>query len=68
MSRVEFCKAECTDLPSIVRLLAEDELGSRRAGCEDPLPESYFRAFELIENDPNHDRTSITLDFGSGSA
>lgn len=55
MKRVEFRKAERKDLPSIVRLLAEDELGSRRERYEDPLPESYFNAFEWIENDPNHE-------------
>lgn len=55
MKRVEFRTAERKDLPSIVRLLAEDELGNRRERYEDPLPGSYFEAFELIENDPNHE-------------
>ena len=31
------------DLPSIVRLLADDELGSRREKYEDPLPEVLLR-------------------------
>lgn len=62
MSRVEFRRAERKDLPSIVRLLAEDELGSRRERYEDPLPESYFEAFEWIENDSNHELIVAELD------
>lgn len=62
MSRVEFRRAERKDLPFIVRLLAEDELGSRRERYEDPLPESYFEAFEWIENDPNHELIVAELD------
>jgi GNAT superfamily N-acetyltransferase len=43
------------DLPSIVRMLADDELGSQRERCENPLPESYHSAFEQIDRDPNHE-------------
>ena len=43
------------DLPSIVRLLADDDLGSQREQYEDPLPESYYSAFEQIHRDPNHE-------------
>ena len=42
------------DLPSIVRLLADDELGSQREKYEEPLPQSYTAAFEQIAGDPNH--------------
>jgi ribosomal protein S18 acetylase RimI-like enzyme len=49
-----FRPAAREDLPSIVRLLAEDELGRRREKYEDPLPESYYAAFEQIARDPNH--------------
>ena len=42
------------DLPSIVRLLADDDLGSQRERYENPLPEPYYLAFEQIDNDPNH--------------
>lgn len=42
------------DLPSIVRLLADDDLGSQRERNEDPLPESYYSAYEEINKDPNH--------------
>ena len=43
------------DLPSIVRMLADDDLGSQREQYEDPLPESYYSAFEQIHRDPNHE-------------
>jgi GNAT superfamily N-acetyltransferase len=44
-----------SDLPSIVRMLADDELGSRRERYEDPLPQAYYAAFEQIEADSNHE-------------
>src|SRR5574339_11136 len=52
---VIFRPARRADLPAIVRLLADDELGSQREGFEDPLPEAYYSAFEQIESDPNHE-------------
>jgi ribosomal protein S18 acetylase RimI-like enzyme len=52
---VLFRLARRDDLPSIVRMLAEDELGSQREYYEDPLPESYYSAFEQIQKDPNHE-------------
>ena len=52
---LRFRLARRADLPSIVRLLADDDLGSQRERNEDPLPESYYSAFEQIENDPNHE-------------
>ena len=52
---VIFRLATRADLPSIVRMLADDELGSQRERVEDPLPESYYSAFEQINQDPNHE-------------
>ena len=46
--------AKQEDLSVIVRMLADDELGSQRERYEDPLPESYYRAFEQIDRDANH--------------
>ena len=43
------------DLPSIVRMLADDDLGSQREHYEDPLPDPYYSAFEQIHGDPNHE-------------
>lgn len=50
-----FRRATRDDVFAIVRLLAEDDLGSQREQFSDPLPESYFSAFEQIDRDPNHD-------------
>ena len=57
MSRNEitFRLATHADLLSIVRMLADDELGSQRERYMDPLPESYYVGFEQINNDPNHE-------------
>jgi GNAT superfamily N-acetyltransferase len=52
---IRFRLAKRADLPSIVRMLADDDLGSQRERYEDPLPEVYYSAFEQIERDPNHE-------------
>ena len=43
------------DLPEIVRMLADDPLGSKREMSVDPLPVSYYEAFEAIEQDLNNE-------------
>ena len=57
MTRPElrFRLATRADVPSIVRMLADDDLGSQRERYGDPLPEGYYSAFELINRDPNHE-------------
>ena len=50
-----FRRATKADLPSIVHLLADDDLGSQRERDKDPLPESYYSAYEEIHRDPNHE-------------
>jgi len=56
-----FRLAERADLPSIVRLLADDDMGSQRERYEEPLPESYYAAFEKINGDANHELTVAEL-------
>lgn len=46
-------RATRADVVEIVRLLADDPLGQTREAFTDPLPESYYRAFEAIEADSN---------------
>jgi GNAT superfamily N-acetyltransferase len=41
------------DVPSIVRMLADDPLGATREKYADPLPEPYWDAFAAIDADPN---------------
>jgi len=50
-----FREARPGDVPAIVRLLADDPLGAKRERFEAPLPESYLRAFEAIDADPNNE-------------
>jgi GNAT superfamily N-acetyltransferase len=50
-----FRQAMRGDLPAIVGMLADDDLGSQRERYEDPLPELYYIAFEQINKDTNHD-------------
>jgi ribosomal protein S18 acetylase RimI-like enzyme len=53
ISPVTIRRAGRGDVLSIVRMLADDPLGSGRERVEDPLPESYFRAFEAVDRDPD---------------
>jgi ribosomal protein S18 acetylase RimI-like enzyme len=46
-------RARRSDVESIVRMLADDPLGSGRERLEDPLPGCYFHAFEALDRDPN---------------
>jgi ribosomal protein S18 acetylase RimI-like enzyme len=52
-SAVSIRPARRDDVGVIVEMLADDPLGSGRERIEDPLPPSYFRAFEAVEKDPN---------------
>lgn len=53
--RLIFRTAKRADVPAIVRLLADDDLGSQRERYELPLPNRYYEAFEQIDRDPNHE-------------
>ncbi|TVR64231.1 MAG: GNAT family N-acetyltransferase [Candidatus Competibacteraceae bacterium] len=44
-----------SDLSEIVRMLADDPLGSQRERSVDPLPNSYYAAFEAIQQDSNNE-------------
>jgi GNAT superfamily N-acetyltransferase len=44
-------RATAGDLPAIVALLADDELGSLREDATDPLPPAYTEAFGQIDAD-----------------
>ncbi|WBL79972.1 GNAT family N-acetyltransferase [Bradyrhizobium xenonodulans] len=41
------------DVAAIVAMLADDHLGRARERVEDPLPASYYAAFERVERDSN---------------
>jgi ribosomal protein S18 acetylase RimI-like enzyme len=42
-------RARRDDVGAMVRMLADDPLGSARERLEEPLPPSYFQAFEAVE-------------------
>jgi len=50
-----FRKAKRNDLPATVQMLANDKLGKLREAYRDPLPESYYTAFDAIDSDPNQE-------------
>ena len=52
---LKFRRAIRKDLPEIVRMLADDFLGATRERYENPLPESYIKAFAEIEADKNNE-------------
>ncbi len=53
ISKVTIRRARREDVPAIVGMLADDPLGGPRERIEDPLPPSYYAAFEAVERDPN---------------
>ena len=42
---MKFRKALKEDVPFIVQMMADDELGKLREDFKDPLPEQYYQAF-----------------------
>jgi GNAT superfamily N-acetyltransferase len=46
--------ATSADLPLIVAMLADDELGKLREDLSQPLNPGYLEAFDAIEADPHH--------------
>lgn len=52
-SQVTIRPTRAEDVGVIVAMLADDALGGPRERIEDPLPQSYFAAFERIVGDPN---------------
>jgi ribosomal protein S18 acetylase RimI-like enzyme len=52
-SQVTIRPARRDDVGAIVGMLADDPLGSARERIEQPLPESYFGAFEALDRDSN---------------
>ncbi|MDQ6787109.1 MAG: GNAT family N-acetyltransferase [Acidobacteriota bacterium] len=52
---LKFRQATREDLPEIIRMLSDDFLGARRERYENPLPDSYVKAFEEIAADKNNE-------------
>lgn len=52
---MKFRKATKEDVLSIIKMLANDELGKLREKYQEPLPETYYAAFEIINSDQNQE-------------
>ncbi|WP_421933691.1 GNAT family N-acetyltransferase [Phenylobacterium sp.] len=57
-----FRPARRQDVARIVQLLADDPLGSGRERFEEPLPETYYAAFDRIEASDGNILTVAELD------
>lgn len=54
MTKLLFRDAVAADVPVIVAMYADDDLGATREQPGDPLPQAYRDAFEAIAADPRH--------------
>ena len=52
---ISFRKATQNDISSIVEMLADDDLGSKRENFKIPLPQEYIEAFNNISADANQE-------------
>jgi ribosomal protein S18 acetylase RimI-like enzyme len=52
-STITIRRAARADVGAIIAMLADDPLGRTRERVEEPLPPSYFKAFEALDRDPN---------------
>ena len=57
-----FREAVEKDLPFMVEMLADDELGSQREDTSNPLNPSYLSAFKNIVADPNNELIVVEKD------
>lgn len=55
MISLKYRKAVKEDVPEIVKMLSDDELGRMREDFGIPLSAKYYTAFENINNDPNQE-------------
>lgn len=52
-TQIKLRPARREDVVAIVVMLADDALGRGRERIEDPLPQSYYEAFDKLAHDPN---------------
>jgi len=56
---LHFREAVTADIPYLVQLLSDDELGSLREDNSNPINQNYLNAFHNIEQDPNNELTVV---------
>ena len=57
-----FRKGLLTDIPGLVSMLSDDELGALREDGSRPLNQKYLQAFAEIESDANNELTVVESD------
>ncbi len=50
------------DLPALIQMLSNDQLGDQREDYSLPLHKNYIRAFQQINNDPNNELIVVEND------
>ena|SRR5689334_15139413 len=63
MAALLFRTATAADLPAIIAMIADDQLGKARDDASLPLDQRYLEAFAAIERDPNQ-RLVVTEEHG----
>jgi GNAT superfamily N-acetyltransferase len=59
---LQFRHATLEDLPEIVRMLADDPLGSGREAYSETLSQVYYQAFDEIQADTNNELMVVEAD------
>jgi GNAT superfamily N-acetyltransferase len=59
---MEFRRATKKDVPLIVEMIANDQLGKSRENFADPLSEKYYEAFRNIDRDRNQELIVVEND------
>lgn len=52
---LNYRRATESDLTTIIKMIADDELGKKRENFQTPLPKEYLIAFKKISLDPNQE-------------
>ncbi|ENP8319986.1 TPA: GNAT family N-acetyltransferase [Vibrio vulnificus] len=60
--RLKYRSADLEDLESLVALLSNDSLGSKREDASIPSNSAYLEAFEAITRDPNNELLVVELE------
>lgn len=53
--KLDFREAEKNEISTLVKMFADDKLGSQREDVSEPVNERYIAAFNQIQNDPNNE-------------
>jgi len=62
MSALTYRAATRADLPAIIALIADDQLGQTRDDASLPLDQRYVDAFAAVERDPNQMLVAVEQD------